>query len=51
MANALKGEVTVEFEGRPATLVLDMNALCEFEEVTGKAGLEWLVGDIEQQNW
>lgn len=35
MANQLKGEVTAEAMGASYRLVLDFNALCEFEDATG----------------
>ncbi|WP_376872384.1 GTA-gp10 family protein [Albirhodobacter sp. R86504] len=36
MAGPLKGEVHLSFEGKQLTLVLDFNALCEFEAQIGE---------------
>lgn len=41
MANKIKGEVGLQHEGKEYILVLDFNALCEFEDVSGKP-----VGDV-----
>lgn len=35
MANAFRGEVTLTHEGQDYTMVLDFNALCEYEDITG----------------
>ncbi|WP_428924994.1 hypothetical protein [Marinibacterium sp. SX1] len=35
MANGLKGEVAITIDGKVWVLVIDFNALCDFEEVTG----------------
>ena len=35
MANAVKGEVAFDLDGKTYTLVLDFNALCEVEDVLG----------------
>lgn len=35
MANAFRGEVTLTHEGQDYTMVLDFNALCEYEGATG----------------
>ncbi|RMC37495.1 GTA-gp10 family protein [Paracoccus alkanivorans] len=35
MANAYRGEVALEYEGETYTMVLDFNAMCEFEDLTG----------------
>lgn len=40
MHNPLTGKVTVEVEGRKWTLGLDFNAMCSFEEKTGKNSFE-----------
>lgn len=44
MANAFKGEVSLTHEGRAYIMVLDFNALCEFEDHTGKNALDVLTG-------
>lgn len=44
MANAFKGEVRLSHDGRDYTMVLDFNALCDFEDQTGKNALETLTG-------
>lgn len=36
MANRFLGEATAVCDGKQYTLRLDMNAMCEFEEATGK---------------
>lgn len=38
MANAFRGEVTLTHEGQDYTMVLDFNALCEYEDATDQ---EW----------
>lgn len=40
MANAFKGQTAVEHNGETYTLVLDFNALCSFEDATGKNALD-----------
>lgn len=35
MTNKIKGEVALEHEGKPYTMVLDFNALADFEAETG----------------
>lgn len=35
MANAIKGEVALQHDGKTYTMVLDINALAEFEDATG----------------
>lgn len=40
MANRFVGEVSVVVDGKSYTLRLDMNALVEFEEMTGKSALD-----------
>lgn len=42
MANAFKGEATAKAGGKTYTLRCDFNALCFFEEATGKEPLEVL---------
>lgn len=44
MANAFKGQVSVEHEGKRYALTLDFNALADFEGQTGKDPLEILEG-------
>ncbi|ALJ80754.1 GTA-gp10 family protein [Ketogulonicigenium vulgare] len=46
MAQQLKGEVTAKYDGQSYKLVLNFNALCDFEDVTGRNGLT-LVDQIE----
>ena len=42
MANPFRGEVSVTFEGRVWTAILDFNAFAEFEDATGGLGAEVL---------
>ncbi|WP_406735893.1 GTA-gp10 family protein [Thioclava sp. GXIMD4215] len=49
MANAFKGEVALSFEGQAYTMTFDFNAMCDFEDETGKNALEVLEG-IENGN-
>ncbi|SEI10103.1 gene transfer agent family protein [Paracoccus alkenifer] len=35
MANSFRGEVTLTHDGQDYTMVLDFNALCEYEDATG----------------
>lgn len=42
MANAIKGEVALLHDGKTYTMVLDFNALAEFEDATGKNAAEVL---------
>lgn len=60
MANRAKGELTVKHEGKDYTFALDFNALCEFEDATGKDALDVLrviesgkgrVSDIRALMW
>lgn len=44
MANGFKGEVALTHDGQPYTMVLDFNALCDFEGETGKNALTALEG-------
>lgn len=44
MANAFKGEVGLTYDGQCYTVVLDFNALCDFEGETGKNALTALDG-------
>lgn len=44
MANAFKGEVSLTHDGQNYTMVLDFNALCDFEGETGKNALIALDG-------
>ncbi len=44
MANSLKGEVSLVYSGADYTMVLDFNALCDFEGETGKNALSVLDG-------
>lgn len=44
MANAFRGEVAAKYEGEDYTIVLDFNALCDFEGETGKNALTALDG-------
>lgn len=39
MANRFKGEISLTHEGQSYTMVLDFNALCDFEEVSGRNAL------------
>lgn len=39
MANAIKGEVSLEHDGKSYTMVLDFNALADFEGETGKSAM------------
>lgn len=36
MANKFRGEVSVPFNGKSLTLVMDYNAMADFEDLTGK---------------
>lgn len=42
MANRIKGEVALQHGGKSFTMVLDFNALAEFEDATGRAAAEVL---------
>lgn len=42
MANPIKGEVALEHDGVTYSMVLDFNALAEFEGETGKRAMEVL---------
>lgn len=42
MANNIKGEVALQHEGKTYTMVLDFNALAEFEDATGRNAAEVL---------
>lgn len=42
MANKFKGEVQVVVDGVTYTLRMDMNAMCAFEELTGKKAIPTL---------
>lgn len=42
MANRFKGELAIEIEGKAYTLVMDFNAMAEFEEATGGNALDFL---------
>ncbi|WP_417257353.1 GTA-gp10 family protein [Celeribacter sp.] len=44
MANGFKGEISLKYEGEDYTMVLDFNALCDFEGETGKNALTALDG-------
>lgn len=44
MANAIKGEVIFEHDGASYTLVLDFNALADFEDATGQNAMKALAG-------
>lgn len=44
MANGFKGEVSLQHEGEAYEMVLDFNALCDFEGETGKNALTALQG-------
>ena len=44
MANGFKGEIGLTYEGQSYTMVLDFNALCDFEGETGKNALTELEG-------
>lgn len=44
MANGFKGEVSLQHEGETYEMVLDFNALCDFEGETGKNALTALQG-------
>jgi len=44
MANGFKGEIALTYEGQSYTMVLDFNALCDFEGETGKDALATLEG-------
>lgn len=44
MANGFKGEVSLQHEGKTYEMVLDFNALCDFEGETGKNALTALQG-------
>lgn len=41
MANKQRGEVSLPYEGKDYTMVMDFNALCDFEDKAGKP-----VGDV-----
>lgn len=42
MANKIKGEVALQHDGKAYTMVLDFNALAEFEDATGRTAAEVL---------
>jgi hypothetical protein len=44
MANRFLGEVSVDAGGKSYKLRMDFNAMCEFEDATGKDALEVLAG-------
>ena len=44
MANGFKGEIGLTYEGQSYTMLLDFNALCDFEGETGKNALIELEG-------
>lgn len=44
MANGFKGEIGLTYDGESYTMVLDFNALCDFEGETGKNALKALDG-------
>lgn len=44
MANSFKGQVSVSYGGKTYTMALDFNALCDFEDQTGKNALQALDG-------
>lgn len=44
MANSFKGEVSLTYQGKEYTMALDFNAMCDFEEKTGKNALHTLEG-------
>ncbi|MCJ8139354.1 GTA-gp10 family protein [Falsirhodobacter halotolerans] len=44
MANSFKGQVPVTHDGKTYTMALDFNALCDFEDQTGKNALQALDG-------
>lgn len=44
MANRIKGEVALSHDGATFTLVLDFNALAEFEAATGQNAIKVLGG-------
>lgn len=44
MANGFKGEIALSCDGKSYTMVLDFNALCDFEAETGKNALTALEG-------
>ena len=44
MAYGFKGEVSIDHDGASYTMVLDFNALCDFEGETGKNALTALEG-------
>jgi hypothetical protein len=46
MANRFLGEATVDVDGRRWTLRCDFNAMCEFEDATGKDALT-VFGEFE----
>lgn len=39
MGNRFKGEASTQFEGKTYTLRVDFNAMCAFEDMTGKNAL------------
>lgn len=49
MANAFRGEVALSYAGESYTMVMDFNALCDFEGETGKNALQCLE-DMEAGN-
>ncbi len=44
MGNRFKGEASTQFEGKTYTLRVDFNAMCAFEDMTGKNALEVFAG-------
>lgn len=44
MANEFKGEIAMKYEGKSYRMVLDFNAMCDFEAETGKNALVALEG-------
>lgn len=44
MANKIKGEVALSHDGAEYTLVLDFNALADFEDATGQNAVKLLSG-------
>lgn len=46
MTNAVRGTLSVDFEGRPLRLSLTTNSMCELEALDGRPILE-IVGELE----
>jgi len=44
MANRFRGEIEAVLDGRSYRLVLDFNAMCELEDMTGRSAAEILQG-------